>query len=325
MLRAWSTHRIKPRERYPVIADAINATVCPCEVQTDIPMDRFEAELEHIALGEVSVVRYASMGSQLAIRRHKHLQASDPDAVLLYLPLTARFRVEQSGQALSVDPGTLALVPLTRPLVGLFEASNTAVGTGVQVRMPLSMLRRGQPRIGEVFSRPLSLDSGCGRVARSLILSVIDEGRFIQQPTGSLGKAIADAICSLADSELRGPSVSTGAARQRSALRTRLLEFVDAHLARDDLDVDLIAARCAVSVRCVHRAFEDSDWTVWGYIRHQRLQQCRAELRDPEMRGRTMSEIAYAWGFKDVAHFSRAYKAQFGVSPSADRFIHHSD
>ena len=38
-----------------------------------------------------------------------------------------------------------------------------------------------------------------------------------------------------------------------------------------------------------------------------------------------MSEIAYAWGFKDVAHFSRAYKAQFGVSPSADRFIHHAD
>ena len=146
MLRAWSTHRIKPRERYPVIADAINATVCPCEVQTDIPMDRFEAELEHIALGEVSVVRYASMGSQLAIRRHKHLQASDPDAVLLYLPLTARFRVEQSGQALSVDPGTLALVPLTRPLVGLFEASNTAVGTGVQVRMPQDRRGRGARR-----------------------------------------------------------------------------------------------------------------------------------------------------------------------------------
>jgi AraC family transcriptional activator of tynA and feaB len=32
--------------------------------------------------------------------------------------------------------------------------------------------------------------------------------------------------------------------------------------------------------------------------------------------GRTLSEIAYAWGFSDMTHFSRRFKAAYGVLPS---------
>ena len=32
---------------------------------------------------------------------------------------------------------------------------------------------------------------------------------------------------------------------------------------------------------------------------------------------RSISEVAYAWGFNSPAHFSRAFKKQFGMCPSA--------
>jgi AraC-like DNA-binding protein len=34
---------------------------------------------------------------------------------------------------------------------------------------------------------------------------------------------------------------------------------------------------------------------------------------------RTITEIALKWGFSDAAHFSRSFKASFGISPNAFR------
>ena len=46
---------------------------------------------------------------------------------------------------------------------------------------------------------------------------------------------------------------------------------------------------------------------------------CRADLRDPQYRDMGVADIARRWGFPSPAHFSRAYRAAFGVSPSSDR------
>jgi transcriptional regulator GlxA family with amidase domain len=59
--------------------------------------------------------------------------------------------------------------------------------------------------------------------------------------------------------------------------------------------------------------------TVGTYIREQRLLQCQIALRNPSLRDKSITEISIRWGFNSVAHFSRAYKAQFGKAPSEER------
>jgi AraC-like DNA-binding protein len=39
------------------------------------------------------------------------------------------------------------------------------------------------------------------------------------------------------------------------------------------------------------------------------------------MNNKTISDIAYGKGFNDSAHFSRAFRGKFGISPSALRNI----
>jgi AraC-like DNA-binding protein len=46
-----------------------------------------------------------------------------------------------------------------------------------------------------------------------------------------------------------------------------------------------------------------------------RLTRCRQALEDPLQDNRTVSEIAYGWGFSDMAHFGRRFKAMYDVSP----------
>src|SRR2546421_5310224 len=40
---------------------------------------------------------------------------------------------------------------------------------------------------------------------------------------------------------------------------------------------------------------------------------------DPTMRFRPVGEIAFAAGFKDLSHFSRAYRARYGCAPGDAR------
>jgi AraC-like DNA-binding protein len=38
-------------------------------------------------------------------------------------------------------------------------------------------------------------------------------------------------------------------------------------------------------------------------------------VTDPAMRGRPVGELAFAAGFNDLSHFSRAYRARYGCAP----------
>jgi AraC-like DNA-binding protein len=100
----------------------------------------------------------------------------------------------------------------------------------------------------------------------------------------------------------------------REVHRERAIRYIDAHLADPELSPRGIAGALGVSLRYLHGVFEDGD-SVGATILVRRLDRCRASLADPRERHRSISEIAYQWGFNDAAHFSRTFKARFGASP----------
>lgn len=99
----------------------------------------------------------------------------------------------------------------------------------------------------------------------------------------------------------------------------KITGFIDEHLSDAELAPAGIAAAHFISTRHLHQLFREADTTVSTWIRERRLEHCRADLRDPQLADRTVSAIAARWGFTDAAHFSRVFKAAYGLSPSALR------
>ena len=95
----------------------------------------------------------------------------------------------------------------------------------------------------------------------------------------------------------------------------RIRAFIDAHLADPDLGPAQIAAGCGLSLRRLHRSFVDCQWSVCGWIRHQRLVKCRQDLLDPAQGRLSITQIAFRWGFNDAAHFSRSFRDAYQESP----------
>jgi AraC family transcriptional regulator, positive regulator of tynA and feaB len=99
--------------------------------------------------------------------------------------------------------------------------------------------------------------------------------------------------------------------------------YILAHLDRGDLSPRDIAAANGISVRQLHRLFSGTGTTVSEWVRRLRLARCAADLRRPaDAAAAGITAIAFRWGFNDSAHFSKAFRAEFGQSPRAYRAQH---
>jgi AraC-like DNA-binding protein len=102
-------------------------------------------------------------------------------------------------------------------------------------------------------------------------------------------------------------------------LRRRAKQYILTHLADPDLSIERVAAAMGCTKRYLHMAFEAEGTTLQRLIRRLRVERCREALADAEQTGRSVSDIAFDWGFNNSAHFCRTFKAQVGTSPTRFR------
>jgi AraC-like DNA-binding protein len=96
-----------------------------------------------------------------------------------------------------------------------------------------------------------------------------------------------------------------------------VLAVVDALLRDPALGPALVARRCHLSLRSLHRLFADQPRTLAGHIRVRRLECARqALLRE---RPRPVASIAAEFCFSDASVFARAFREEYGHSPRACR------
>ncbi len=74
-------------------------------------------------------------------------------------------------------------------------------------------------------------------------------------------------------------------------------------------------------MRYLHSLFQQAGLTVSKWIWGRRLKATREDLLDASMAHMRVSEISYPRGFNDPAHFSRAFKSRFDISPSKLRQV----
>jgi AraC-like DNA-binding protein len=110
-------------------------------------------------------------------------------------------------------------------------------------------------------------------------------------------------------------AVEGGREAVRAARLERARRHVERHLAEPGLTVAGVAAAAGVSVRQLHLLFEPTGESFARYLQRRRLEETRAALADPAGAGRTVAEIAFAWGFADLTTFYRAFRRAYGAAP----------
>jgi AraC-like DNA-binding protein len=99
----------------------------------------------------------------------------------------------------------------------------------------------------------------------------------------------------------------------------RIKQYVASNLHDSALSVATVSAALKISRAHIHRMFLGEPYSFSEWLWHQRLLACKAALRDPGQAHATVSHIAYSTGFNNMSHFSRAFRAKFGISPTTCR------
>jgi len=136
----------------------------------------------------------------------------------------------------------------------------------------------------------------------------------------AVGPAVSETALGLLASTLAAcQDASADTATLPAVLKLRVKQHVQTHLGESDLTIERIALDLRCSKRYLHRVFEDEPVSRERYSWLARLERCRAALELPRAAHRSVSEIAFAWGFNSSAHFCRLFKSHYGVSPSEFR------
>jgi AraC-like DNA-binding protein len=151
--------------------------------------------------------------------------------------------------------------------------------------------------------------------------------RGVNHVFSGLLRATAEAIADLTDDQLRPLELAvteflvaclvseSTPMRGAAAQLHRVHQTIETLLADPELSLRRAADAEGVSTRYLQKLFTGAGESFSGYVRLRRLERCRLDLVSPRFGKDSISTICFRWGFGGSAHFSRAFRRQYGVSP----------
>lgn len=248
---------------------------------------------------------YSKFGQQRFVRNWKTISRSGlEDFYLLQLLIGGVATVDCEGRALSIASGDVYLLDL-----GHTFSSQCSAGATYSLLLHRSCLEKiicGKKLHGVLFK--------AGQPQTQLLADIITG--IINLPSGENGPAalaIEEAVISLLALALQYNSTCpfTGEPALIPVLRSRVVDFVDAHLNEHSLDIKMIMSRFRVSRAHLYRMF-DVEGGIARMIRERRLSAAyQALIKEP---GVTASQLADRLGFTGAEQFQRGFRDRFGMT-----------
>lgn len=305
-LERFSTERLHEASRFLHWRDAVCRYYPRVEVESDARED-FAGAISTRQIGPMRVTDVSS-GSQV-VRRSARAIASDPvECLQLNFQLSGSSLLEQDGRVCVADPGSFVLYDSTRP----YELRFRGPFRQLSVTLPRTLFRDRYGSIDDFTALSLDGSAGAGRFLFGFIRQVALEEH--ESDLGPLADRLRDHFGDLLLTALSGarPDRSSGD-RSPTMLRAKL--YVLSHLRDPNLSPASIARGLGISERRLYGLFASEEMTPMRWLQSCRLSRCKGDLEDPALLSRAITDIAFAWGFSDAAHFSRLFRKVYGISP----------
>ncbi|MGO1054774.1 helix-turn-helix domain-containing protein [Crossiella sp. CA198] len=291
---------------------ALATGLCGPVTISNLSTGPFHAEGRALDLGATGILTDAKSGFSLVCTE---AQARRQGQERCYLTLVEDGLVscDQDGRQSTLTAGEMIIHHS-------MSASATSAVTSGRSRMlhfPRSLL---PPVAHGLLATKLSGREGLGALVagglRELAALDVDRDEEAVRLTG----ITLDLLAALCHREL---GTERPAGTTPAALLGQVRAFIRQHLGDPDLGPATVAAAHHISVRYLHRLFQQEGQTVAGWIRDRRLENCRRDLGDPALRERPVHAVARRWGFTDSAHFNRVFRTAFGLPPGEYRKLAH--
>lgn len=304
-----STEAVEPGRRLDYWLSLIGETFTrlECQVFGDQAMS---GAMQTVRIGQIDLTHLRANG-QTVRRTASLIAASGDDPLLVQIQRDGRCVLRQDGRTAVAQPGDVLLYDSIRPYELVFD--------DLEHEAWILRLSRGQleSHVGGLQDLTATTLGSGNAAARTLVAMLGTLYDHVDQLHPASMHSMSEAVTSTVAAGLR--SLPKANAKKVSNLAAyhlaRVKTYVQQNLRDPDMSIASIAAAMQMSPDNLCRLFRNEPLSLSRWLWQQRLEACRRDLCDARLARRGVSDIAFSWGFSDAAHFSRSFRAQFGISP----------
>jgi len=240
---------------------------------------------------------------------------SRPPCLWLALPIQGDFLLEDGAGNTHLHSGDILYGPTGRDstleLPGHFVM--------LYVRIPQTMLYPRLLNLQVLQLGTLTSNVAGNRIFANLLHSIVND---LDELTDEYIRPIEVALSEFVISALAENSATSCFDLAGASNFHRITQAIETQLGDGDLTLHDVADQQHVSARYIQKLFQQAGLSFSHYLRQRRLEHCHADLASIAHRHLSISDICFRWGFNDAAHFSRSFRADYGMTPRAFRQAH---
>nr|WP_307795398.1 helix-turn-helix domain-containing protein [Actinacidiphila acididurans] len=303
-----TTASVPDRDKVAYWNDAVSRTLVPMTVapRQDGP---FDGRIATNRLGYLQVSTVEADANRVS-RTPALIARSCEALVAVGVQMSGTATFIHDGRLAELGEGDLVVYDTTRPYA--FDYPQRFVTYVFQ--LPRRMLGVADGDIRQVTGNAISTADGFGATLLPFLTALVSSAGTYPRTVGErLAGNVVDLIATLITEQAQAGAMDADNARSHLLLKVR--DHINRNLGNPDLSPESIARTHRISVRYLHRLFEGEGTTVGRLIQQRRLEECSRELARRGRTAPTVSAVARGWGFISPAHFSRAFRAAYGISP----------
>ena len=299
MRTIFSTADVPQVDAFDALVDFITRQIGPPKME---PVARnFHAELSRGTLAGLGLTswRFAPVVS-------RHVETDD---LCLLLPQSRLF-MQFPDYDMELNSGSLCLLDFHHKhhVTRAVEPIEQTI-----VRIPRELLARRIRITRDVVNRPVPL-LGDAALLRAFVRDLVRIGPSTLSPAAAaIVREQTIDLTAVVLGDRTGTMPRLGAAARFGTLKLRV--FIESQLTNPDADAQSIAAGAGVGERHANRLLALEGTSIRRLLIERRLSKCREMIEDPQLLHRSISDIAFFYGFRHLSHFTRVFKERFGLSP----------
>lgn len=288
---------------------------------TDTVRDKyyaFDMEVcsETLNVGRIEVSDFQSLRIGLlecdpmkVVRKSSHIGLDDDEYCMIPFASSSPLRLSQRGEETVLRPGDLGFIGTGQPY-SYYQPERDRL---VALRVPARLVRDRVPQADDLTACRFDGRGAMVTIFRDFVQSCLRNADGLQFERPGVLRCMLDLFALAVSAPEAAVSAESAVC---TAHRSRALAYIEHNFSRLDLSSGAVSAAIGVSPRYLQRIFAHQGESVSGRIRQRRIAEaCRLLASDSGARI-GIKQIAYDCGFRDVAHFSRCFRAETGLTPS---------
>lgn len=264
------------------------------------------AWLESFPFAAAQVTRFCSSANSAANRPGIH--PSGRYHLVVHLAGDARY--VHAGREIVHQPGDMMLIDTDRSFEGDYPSGLRILVWELPQELLVPLLAEPEQAVGRLIPGL----HGPGAVLSNYARTISREAANVDARER---RTFVHHLCSLIALALGSVTPVREACHlsYRSALRQRVLSYIEAHFRDSGLSATHAASDLKLSRRWLYDLLDDEEFGFAARVSRRRIEECLKLLADPTHDHLSVTEIAFRCGFGELSTFNRRFRAQCGMTP----------